>query len=1606
MPRNRRSIWIASLSVLAATTFARQASAEDKVIPIAEIKRDTPVDFEKEVLPLMKRNCVACHNATKAESGLVLETPQSIIKGGDSGPAAVPMKSAESLLLGRATGSVDSLMPPSGNKVAAKALTPQELGLIKLWIDQGAGGIVTGQSGEIKWQSLPPGVNPIYAVAVTPDGQFAACGRANQIFVYHLPTGRFVCRLTDPELLKSGIYSQPGVADLDLIQSLAFSQDGMLLASGGYRDIKIWQRPRDVRLTNFDTAAADGAQTIAVSADGKWLATAAADNSIKLWDLSTGQPARSLAGHTAAVSALRFSPDGTKLVSGSLDKSIRIWQVADGAPAGRIDTPQPVQALAVLGAGERIASGGGDNNIRVWAAPAGAARSLAGLTGAATAVALSPDKKLLAVATAEGPIQVFDLASGQIAKTFAGHAGAVTGLRFQSNGARLVSGGADKTLRVWDVAGGQPVVKIEGFGASVESVALHPNGNQAASGGADGLVATWKLDTPAPRALGGADEAPATVAAVSRDGKWLATAGLAGGKPAVLVRDVASGAIAKTLLGHEAAITAVAFSADAAKLVSGSQDKTARVWNLADGQPISKFAGHTQAVTAVAFDAGGGQVVSGAADNSLKLWNVADGAELKSFAGHGGPIVGVAMTSNNQRVISASADQTVRSWNPADGQQTGSIAVGAVATAFALSGDDSRVAVGCADNTVKVFQLGDGKSLANLTGHAAGVASVGFSADGMRLVSAGAGERAIAWDVARAALIESFSLEGGVTFVQFAANPNEILTGSAGKLVQQLTLHFQRPFIGHTGKISGLVYSNDGGLVLTAGADGTVRGFQTGDGAQRYAAQAGGPVHALAISPDGNWLATAGEDKTVRVFNVGNGSPGPKPPFAGFTAPVKSVAFSADGQLVIGGGTESIAFNLTSGEAVQAFVEQTGIVGLASAGEKGELVVSASADKSIRVWPLLALRQIPGHGQPITALTNMPAANQLLSGSQDGSVRLWNVDNGQQMQQLNYGAPVTSVAVRPDGQRIAAAGASNVVRLWNGQNFQQVAELKGDYRLQFQAAEMERAVAARKNEAAAEVAAVKAAENAAKAETDNVKKAMDAKTAADKSLAEKTEPAKKAADEKTAADKVAADAAAAAKTADEAKANAAKAVTDADAANKTAVEAVAKAQTALNADANNQDLVKAKQAADQAAADAAAKLKAAKDTMVAADKTAADAAAKLKTANDDLAAKTKVANDMEAARKSAETTKLAADKAVDSANVAAKRAAEAIPVAQQVQQAAEARQKQAEADLETAKKATTAGELPLRGVAFSPDNLELAVAGDDKLVHTFNAETGAAGEVFGGQAGPVLAVAYASPTKIVSASADKSATVFNTLAEWSLARVIGGGATSPLVDRVTALDFSPDGKLLASGGGDPSRSGELKLWNVADGALARDMPEAHSDTVLGIDFSPDGKLMASGAADKFIKVFDVASGKFVRSFEGHTHHVLGVRWRADGKVLASCGADNVVKVWDFVTGDQLRTIQGFGKEVTSLNFVGSTSLALVSSGDKTVRLYNVDNAQQQRAFGGGADFMYAAATTPDGKLALAGGQDSVLRVWNEENGQELRKFEPPPSVAPPQQAAK
>jgi WD40 repeat protein len=223
---------------------------------------------------------------------------------------------------------------------------------------------------------------------------------------------------------------------------------------------------------------------------------------------------------------------------------------------------------------------------------------------------------------------------------------------------------------------------------------------------------------------------------------------------------------------------------------------------------------------------------------------------------------------------------------------------------------------------------------------------------------------------------------------------------------------------------------------------------------------------------------------------------------------------------------------------------------------------------------------------------------------------------------------------------------------------------------------------------------------------------------------------------------------------------------------------------------------------------------------------------------------------------------------------------------------------------------------------------------------------------------------------------------------WTLERTIGA-ADKPdvLVDRVTAVAFDPSGRFLATGGGTPSRSGELKVWDLATGSAVFEDTTTHSDSVVDVAFSPDGQFVASAATDRFMRVFRANDGTLVRPFEGHTGHVLGVAWNADGLILATAGADQVVKLWDFEQGRQRQTIEGFGKEVTSVCFVGAGETVLASCGDQSVRLGD-------ERLSGADTFLHRAAASDDGAILVAGGQDSVLRIWRGSDKALMHRLEP------------
>ena len=209
---------------------------------------------------------------------------------------------------------------------------------------------------------------------------------------------------------------------------------------------------------------------------------------------------------------------------------------------------------------------------------------------------------------------------------------------------------------------------------------------------------------------------------------------------------------------------------------------------------------------------------------------------------------------------------------------------------------------------------------------------------------------------------------------------------------------------------------------------------------------------------------------------------------------------------------------------------------------------------------------------------------------------------------------------------------------------------------------------------------------------------------------------------------------------------------------------------------------------------------------------------------------------------------------------------------------------------------------------------------------------------------------------------------------WKLQKQIGSvQGESPFADRVLCLDVDSSRQWMATGGGQPSRSGEIILWQYRDGSEMRRIENPHQDSVLCLRFSPDGTKLASGAADRMIKIWDVQSGKLIKTLEGHTHHVTSIDWNASGRQLASSAADGIVKIWDLRTAKSTRTISGLKSEVTRLCYMGRDDRVGITSGDGYFRVYRTDNGRRETNAKLPGGYLYSLAANREGTEFLVGG---------------------------------
>ncbi|WP_371660736.1 hypothetical protein [Streptomyces sp. NBC_00280] len=615
-----------------------------------------------------------------------------------------------------------------------------------------------------------------------------------------------------------------------------------------------------------------------------------------------------------------------------------------------------------------------------------------------------------------------------------GHTGAVYLTTFSPDGRLLATASYDRTVRLWNVAdpsNPKPIGKpLAGNASWVSSAVFSPDGRTLVSAGDDGTIRRWDLSDPArPRSLG----APLTghdgtiyLIAFSPDGRTLASAGEDRTVRLWNMADPARPRSIGTLTGAGAAVRAIAFSRDGRKLAAGGDDNAIRLYDVskprAPKQYGTKLTGHTDLVHSVAFSPDGRTLASGAADDTIRLWDVSDPAHAAQLGapltGHTDAIWSVAFSPDGSTLAAASADSTASLWNVSDPQypsQVGEPLAGSSGEMYALgfSPDGRTLATGSGDSRVRLWSLPTSDMIGRL-----GV----FRPDGKLLATGSRDGRVRLWNVERP--------------------DHPVAQGE--------------PFTPGEGEVRTPVFSPDGRTLAMASGNSTVQLWNVGDPKHpvawappvrlktRFAAS-------VVFSPDGRTLATAYEDFTIQLWDASD--PARLRPLGsqltGYKGYVSSLVFSRDGRTLAGSSSDGTIrlWNVTDparaillGKVLKGHL---GPVNELAYSPDGRTLASGSDDGTVRLWDVTDPAEthslgspLTGHTEAVESLSFSPGGEVLASGGNDNGVRLWNVSDPSRATSIGQSMSPNAktgnfLAFSPRGGIVGVSSGADTVRLWN-----------------------------------------------------------------------------------------------------------------------------------------------------------------------------------------------------------------------------------------------------------------------------------------------------------------------------------------------------------------------------------------------------------------------------------------------------------------------------------------------------------------------------------------------------------------------------------------------
>lgn len=512
-------------------------------------------------------------------------------------------------------------------------------------------------------------------------------------------------------------------------------------------------------------------------------------------------------------------------------------------------------------------------------------------------------------------------------------------------------------------------------------------------------------------------------------------------------------AVQALLVGHTGGLTDASFSRDGRRLVTASEDRTARVWDTRTGRLLALLNGHSGSVLSATFSPDGQRILTASNDGTAGIWNADSGMLLFLLKGHEMPVWTARYSADGRRIVTASSDRTARTWDADTGAPL-AVLQGHIDSVGAAnySIDSRRIITASYDRTARVWDADSGKELALLMGHSDRVATAIFAPDGRRVITTSYDKTARIWDASSGqALVRLLGHGDRVGSVSYSPDGRRIVTGSHDKTARVWDaetgslLHLLE---GHRGTITSVKFSPDGRRIVTGSLDGTARIWESDDGKVAAVLQGHGYSVARAnFSPDSHSVVTASQDKTARIWSTDSSQV--LATLEGHEAKVGAACFNPDGQRIVTASADQVArvWELKSGKPVLLLRGHEDRVISAAYSPNGQHIVTASQDKSARIWDAESGKPVAilqGHSAAVMCASYSPSGQRIATASLDNTARIWDASTGKLITVLR-GPDISglSVSFSPDGGRVVTASQDNTALVWDVKSSKPLTLLRG-----------------------------------------------------------------------------------------------------------------------------------------------------------------------------------------------------------------------------------------------------------------------------------------------------------------------------------------------------------------------------------------------------------------------------------------------------------------------------------------------------------------------------------------------------------------------------------